>query len=100
MKPMRIEGSGRREVIRGVSEQVIRVRVPVPGVFREALFFLHEEYLRRGDLSREELLRQAMAAAEGYLRPCGGEETAPWWPKPLLMLLGLALGLGMGVAIS
>ena len=75
MKPARIEGSGRREVVRGVSEQVIRVRVPVPGVFREAVFFLYEEYLRRGDLSREELLRQAMAAAEGYLRPCGGEET-------------------------
>ena len=101
MKPQRIEWSGRREVIRGVSEQVIRVRVPVPGVFREAVFFLHKDYLRRGDLSREELLRQAMTAAERYLRPCGGrEETAPWWPKPLLMLLGLALGLGMGVAIS
>ena len=36
----------RREVIRGSAEQIIRVRVPVPGLFREAVFFLHEDVLR------------------------------------------------------
>lgn len=91
---------GRREVVRGVSEQVLRVSVPVPGIFREAVFFLREDYLRRGDLSREELLRQARSAAEAYLRPRLAEEgTAPWWPRPLLLLLGLLLGFGMGLAI-
>ena len=37
----------RREVIRGSAEQIIRVRVPVPGLFREAVFFLHEDVLQR-----------------------------------------------------
>lgn len=92
---------GRRDVIKGVSEQVIRVRVPVPGVFREAVFFLHEDYLRQKELSREELLRQAMSAAEAYLQPCLPDKKEPaWWPYPLLLLLGMGLGLGMGVYIG
>ena len=33
--------------LKGTSEQVILVRLPVPGMFREAVFFLHEDYLRR-----------------------------------------------------
>lgn len=90
-----------REVLKGSAEQIIRVRVPVPGVFREAVFFLHEDYLRRGDLGREELLRQARRSAEEYLRPFAPEKkTVLWWPYPLLLLAGTALGLGLGVYIG
>ena len=90
----------RREVIRGSAEQIIRVRVPVPGLFREAVFFLHEDVLRRSDLSREELLRQAKRSAEEYLRPMIPEKKAALWPKFLLLLAGMALGFGMGVLIG
>ena len=61
------------------------------GIFREAVFFLHEDYLRRGDLSREELLRQAREAARaetGSVLPPG--ERLSLWPAALL-LLGTAL---------
>ncbi len=90
----------RREVIRGSAEQIIRVRVPVPGLFREAVFFLHEDVLRRSDLSREELLRQARRSAEEYLRPMIPEKKAALWPKFLLLLAGMALGFGLGVLIG
>ena len=96
-----LRSNERREVIRGASEQVIRVRVPVPGVFREAVFFLHEDYLRRSNFSREELLRQAKRSAEDYLRPLIPQKSAVvWWPYPLLLLVGTALGLGLGVYIG
>lgn len=90
----------RREVIRGSAEQIIRVRVPVPGLFREAVFFLHEDVLRRSDLSREELLRQARRSAEDYLRPLIPEKNNPRWPYPCLLLVGMALGFGLGVLIG
>ncbi|MBQ5977685.1 MAG: hypothetical protein IJL51_06080 [Oscillospiraceae bacterium] len=89
----------RREVIRGSAEQIIRVRVPVPGLFREAVFFLHEDVLRRSDISREELLRQARQSAEDYLRPMLPEKKPGRWPKVLLLLAGMALGFGLGVLI-
>lgn len=96
--PETVGRAARREVVKGAAESVIRVRVPVQGVFREAVFFLHEDYLRRGDLSREALLRQAKASAEDYLRPYVPEnKSTVWWSYPLTLLLGAALGLGMGV---
>lgn len=89
-----------REVVKGAAEQIIRVRVPVPGLFREAVFFLHEDYLRRGDLSREELLRQAKQAATEYLRPMLPEKKASRWVIPMLLLIAAAAGFGLGVLIG
>ena len=57
----------RREVIRGTADRVIRVTEPVPGVFREAIFLLREDYLRR-DGGEQRLLREARQAAVEYLR--------------------------------
>ena len=86
--------------LKGTSEQVILVRLPVPGVFREAVFFLHEDYLRRGNLSREALLLQAREAAEDYVEPlCAQREARIWWPYPLCVLLGAALGLVLGLML-
>lgn len=102
MKPALQSGrtEARREVIRGTAEQIIRVRVPVPGLFREAVFFLHEDVLRRSDLSREELMRQARRSAEEYLRPLIPERKTKHWLLPLLVLAGMSLGFGLGVLIG
>ncbi len=95
------QSGARREVIKGACEPVIRVRVPVPGVFREAVFFLHEDFLRREDLSREELLRQARRSAEDYLRPLIPEKKpVSWLTYPLVLLVGTVLGFGLGVMIG
>lgn len=55
------------EVLRGTADRVIRVREPVPGVFREAIFLLREDYLTRGG-DEQTLLREARRAANEYLR--------------------------------
>ena len=95
-------GSGlRQEVVRGSAEQVIRVSVPVPGMIREAVFFLHRDYLRQEGMSREELLAQARNAAQSYLQPfIPGRRPMLWWPYPLLILFGAALGLGLGAVVG
>ncbi len=96
----REQSERKREVIKGSAEQVIRVSVPVPGMIREAVFFLHGDYLRREGVSRETLLAQARSAAEDYLRPFVPPRPAALrlhWP--LLILIGTALGFGLGLCV-
>lgn len=57
----------RGEVFRGTADRVIRVKDPIPGVFREAIFLLCEDYWTRGT-DEQTLLREARQAAAGYLR--------------------------------
>ncbi len=87
-----------REVVKGATEQVIRVRAPVQGIFREAVFFLQEDYLRRGERRKEELMREARRAAELYTAAClpKGRRTRRWL-YPVLFLGGAALGFGLGL---
>lgn len=97
----REETQRRREVLKGSAEQVIRVSVPVPGMIREAVFFLHGDYLRREGVNREELIAQARRAALDYLRPYAPPcRPALRWPLPLLILAGTALGFGLGAVIG
>lgn len=96
------EGSARRArpALRGAAERVIRVREPVPGLFREAVFFLQEDLLRRPPPGREELLRQARAAAEDYLRPFYPPRRGlPRWLIPAAPALGFLLGLAAGYGL-
>lgn len=50
------------------SERRVIVLHPPGGVFSEAVFVLRDDYLHTPGISREELLRQACAAAEEYTR--------------------------------
>ena len=54
---------GSTPALKGTISRVILVRDPVPGVFREAVFLLHERYLEGEGVSREALLREAKRAA-------------------------------------
>ena len=56
----------RQDVIRGTSHSIIVVTPPDPEIFREAMFILQDDYMRRSNLGKEELLRQARDAAEDY----------------------------------
>lgn len=56
----------RQEVIRGTSHSIIVVTPPDPEIFREAMFILQDDYMRRSDAGKEDLLRQARDAAEDY----------------------------------
>ena len=60
---------------------------------------LREEELRRGEQSRETLLRQARQAAEDYVRPLHGEEKAQK-PKSLLFLLSALGGFLLGLLLA
>ncbi len=57
----------RHEVIRGTSHNIILVTSPDPEIFREAMFILQDDYMRRPGVGKEELLRQARDAAENYV---------------------------------
>lgn len=56
----------RQEVLRGTSHNMIVVTTPDPEIFREAMFILQDDYMRRPGAGKEELLRQARDAAEEY----------------------------------
>ena len=63
----RLSAPAEAGVVRGTADRVIRVRQPVPGVFREAIFLLREDYLTDGG-DEEALLDEARRAAAAYLR--------------------------------
>ncbi|MCR5665110.1 MAG: hypothetical protein K6G17_09590 [Oscillospiraceae bacterium] len=89
-----------REALKGKTQQAIVVKEPVPGVFREAVFFLREDYLREGE-NRRELLEQARRAAEDYLREHAPQPAElPRWQIPALLLLGMALGFLLGLFLG
>lgn len=68
--PLRLPWPGRArresEVLHGTVGRVICVRDPVPGVFREAIFLLREDYLGSGG-DPKALLAEARRAASDYL---------------------------------
>ncbi len=82
-----------RGAIKGNMRNVI-VLHPKDGVFTEAVFLLRDDYLASPGISREELLRQARAAAEEYTRAAmyTGRKRPLWriWRALLLAFLALA----------
>lgn len=52
--------------LKGKMQNVIVVKPPNP-MFRQAVFFLRDDYFFSSDISRTELLNQAKEAAEGFV---------------------------------
>lgn len=87
---------GLRPPLKGAVARVIRVRDPMPGVFREAIFLLDESYLGCDSLDREALLRQAREAALSY----SADHRAARAPSPALLLASHALCLLLGALLA
>ncbi len=60
-------------VVKGISKRVIVVKSPDPKVFEQAIFIIREDFAGQSGISEKDVLRQARAAAEGYLG--GGKST-------------------------
>ena len=52
--------------LKGKMQNIIVVKPPNP-MFRQAVFFLRDDYFLSSDISRTELLRQAQDAAAGFV---------------------------------
>lgn len=81
-----------RAIIRGKAGNIIVVKTPNP-LFTEAIFVLRDDIFARRELSREEILRQATAAAENYTL-----SAAPRYShrQQMFFCLGLGIALGFG----
>ena len=53
-------------MVKGTNRQVIVVRSPDPELFEQAIFLLRPDAQQSCNVSQDELLRQAQAAAKGY----------------------------------
>ena len=86
-----------RALIKGRPGSIITVKAPNP-MFHEAIFILRDDLFSKRELSRDDILRQAAAAAENYTAA-----VAPAYPSWRLMAMcgasGLILGLGIGLVI-
>ena len=70
-------------VVKGLSRKVIIVKSPDPKIFEQAIFIVRDDYLSTQGVGQKELLRQARAAANGYVNSTGGwhrfsRRTWPW----------------------
>jgi len=81
-------------VVRGNMRRIIVVQPPDP-MFSEAMFVLRDDYFQSPGVSRQDLLKQARAAAEGFL-----EETMPSVPaRPIFPTAMSIFALGAAAAI-
>ena len=53
-------------MVKGINRQVIVVKSPDPELFEQAIFLLRPDAQQSCNVSQDELLRQAQAAARGY----------------------------------
>lgn len=55
-------------MVKGVTRQVILVKSPDPRLFEQAIFLVKEEALNQPGVSQEQVIQQARAAANDYLK--------------------------------
>ena len=73
LKRRRSRRSCRSSRLKGRMQNIIVVKPPNP-MFRQAVFFLRDDYFFSSDISRAELLEQAKDAACGYVQKTVPEE--------------------------
>ena len=78
-------------VLKGLSRKVIIVKSPDPEMFEQAIFIVRDDFLSSQGIGEKELLRQAQAAANGYV-----ENTHGWHRFHRLPAWGWA-GIGAGL---
>jgi len=55
-------------MVKGISKQVIVVKAPIGSMFDEAIFILKEDSLSDSSVDSENILREACAVADDYVR--------------------------------
>ncbi len=75
-------------MVKGVTRRVILVKAPDPKLFEQAIFIVREDALSGEGVSAEEVLRQAQAAADGYIRETRGWKKLSRLSGPLWGTLG------------
>jgi len=75
-------------VVKGLSRKVIIVKSPDPKIFEQAIFIVRDDYLSTQGVGQKELLKQAQAAANGYVSNTGGWHRFAHLPPMLLAILG------------
>lgn len=69
-------------VVKGLSRKVIIVKSPDPKIFEQAIFIVRDDFLSTQGIGEKELLKQAQAAANGYVEGTHGwhrfPRLSPW----------------------
>ena len=55
-------------MVKGISRRVIVVKAPVHGIFEQAIFFVGEGPFSGTEVDAENILREACAVADDYVR--------------------------------
>ncbi len=79
-------------MVKGISKRVIVVKTPVSNLFDQAIFILNEGALSGASVDAENILREACAVADEYVRThCGSRRCHT--KKKVLLLSSLAIGI-------
>ncbi|UOO37755.1 translation initiation factor 2 [Oscillospiraceae bacterium CM] len=77
-------------MVKGVSRRVIVIKSPGLHLFDEAIFIVKEEALRAGGVTGDEIVRQAQAVADRYIRVHLKKSFLSKLPAPAFAALGAA----------
>lgn len=78
------------EVVKGVSRRVIVIKSPDLHIFDEAIFIVKEDALREGGVTGEEIIKQAQAVADNYVRFHLKKRWLSKFPAPAFAAFGAA----------
>ncbi len=71
-------------MVKGISRRVIVVKAPVHGIFEQAIFFVGDGPFSGTEVDAENILREACAVADDYVRThCNPGRRL--FPKPFLI---------------
>ena len=76
-------------MVKGVSRRVILIKSPDPRLFEEAIFIVKEDVVSKG-VTQNEILKEARAVADEYIRANSKKKKAFRLPAPAYALLGAA----------
>ena len=77
-------------MVKGVSKQVVVVRSLDTRLFEQAIFMIRDGALAKQGVTEEDILREANAAADTYLREKLEKESGYRWKRLLWAICGAA----------
>ncbi len=78
-------------MVKGVSRRVIVIKSPNLHLFDEAIFIVKEDALRDGGATGDEIIKQAQAVADNYVRLHLKKNLLSKIPAPAFAAFGAAL---------
>ncbi len=87
-------------MVKGISKRVVVVKAPASSLFEQAIFILNDGHINSCSVDSENILREACAAADDYVREHCGKRRVFYKSKPFLICASVLVFFALSFAFS